>query len=717
MAFSPLPTHRAPTRPHTAVATSQSSKAPRAQGSPRRASAAHSSAARGALWESPCLSLFGFAGIEEWRGVKQGGDVTKILDKSIGKRAYVIKGPIASSNYIEIPNPEAALPADRAPINATGPFIYVEYKPIPGLPPGAMVLFHLDLTTSAGSLRVSCCSTFTEYKIAGAGTLRVPLRPSPDGRWTVLALDIPALLAQHCPKTSSGDGSSRSVTYRALRAVKLCSNMVVRGAYTSHSALSPSTLPADMKLPLPKEGSWHESYAWVWCPQPPVISTHSPEDNDNNAAAFDTNIAPSTIPNQRRVRSAQPISSLTAMKSGHASGTSDEYAAAHYTTTPPAAPATPPRFSPRTNNRSMPSPRTVPRPAFPAPKSLSSPSQRFSNVSSNQTSYRLSRVVGNSAVGSGGSTGNSGSGSGCIGRSIAWVKSEEVVFPCGGVVVAMDARAPEAGGLGKQRFLTAQQPSSSSSSSVRCVCVSHHAPLLAVVSSQGQGGTESNSNTSNYDSSSSSSCLWDLGAQKCLCDFGSSSYASALTTCSFSACDRFLVTVGRDAHHRTLLVVWSITQLRRGGELGGGGGGSGIPSAGPVLTRQATVARQLSDFDITSIAFHPQDHSRLVSCGRENVRFWRVSRQHLPGSPAEVPKALGLEYPFRGHHFAALTFEAKEADDPASTAAAAASKTTKVVFIASDQGCLLQVDATSRQILSFLGLHADPITCVVASEG
>ncbi|CAN0409782.1 unnamed protein product, partial [Ectocarpus sp. 8 AP-2014] len=28
------------------------------------------------------------------------------------------------------------------------------------------------------------------------------------------------------------------------------------------------------------------------------------------------------------------------------------------------------------------------------------------------------------------------------------------------------------------------------------------------------------------------------------------------------------------------------------------------------------------------------DSQRLVSCGRENVRFWRVRRRHLPACPA-----------------------------------------------------------------------------------
>ena len=42
----------------------------------------------------------------------------------------------------------------------------------------------------------------------------------------------------------------------------------------------------------------------------------------------------------------------------------------------------------------------------------------------------------------------------------------------------------------------------------------------------------------------------------------------------------------------------------------------------------------------------------LVSCGRENVRFWRVKRQHLPGCPTSLN-----EYA-RGAEFTDLAFEA-----------------------------------------------------------
>ena len=43
------------------------------------------------------------------------------------------------------------------------------------------------------------------------------------------------------------------------------------------------------------------------------------------------------------------------------------------------------------------------------------------------------------------------------------------------------------------------------------------------------------------------------------------------------------------------------------------------------------IAKQLSDFNILQIKFSPVDKSKLISCGKENIRFWRVKNEHLPG--------------------------------------------------------------------------------------
>ena len=49
--------------------------------------------------------------------------------------------------------------------------------------------------------------------------------------------------------------------------------------------------------------------------------------------------------------------------------------------------------------------------------------------------------------------------------------------------------------------------------------------------------------------------------------------------------------------------------------------------------QQTLLAKQISDFNILTIKFSPVETDKLVSCGKENIRFWRVKNQHLPGSP------------------------------------------------------------------------------------
>ena len=97
-----------------------------------------------------------------------------------------------------------------------------------------VVMFHIDLMTLDGqSMRLSCSSLYTTFKFVGQA-LRIPVRISPDGRWTVFAMDIPALLS-----TYATEPNRKAPEYKCLKGIKLCSNMIVRGVYTSHSIFSP----------------------------------------------------------------------------------------------------------------------------------------------------------------------------------------------------------------------------------------------------------------------------------------------------------------------------------------------------------------------------------------------------------------------------------------------------------------------------------------------
>ena len=72
--------------------------------------------------------------------------------------------------------------------------------------------------------------------------------------------------------------------------------------------------------------------------------------------------------------------------------------------------------------------------------------------------------------------------------------------------------------------------------------------------------------------------------------------------------------VGLDPYKRQAVLVFDISDIE--------------------ITRKPTLlAKQISDFNILTIKFSPVETDKLVSCGKENIRFWRVKNQYLPGSP------------------------------------------------------------------------------------
>lgn len=66
---------------------------------------------------------------------------------------------------------------------------------------------------------------------------------------------------------SGGGGGTGSKGYGVLRSIRLGSNMVVRGLYTSDKVYSPQTLPKDIALPVRGGGAWEDTYGWLWLPE------------------------------------------------------------------------------------------------------------------------------------------------------------------------------------------------------------------------------------------------------------------------------------------------------------------------------------------------------------------------------------------------------------------------------------------------------------------
>lgn len=101
---------------------------------------------------------------------------------------------------------------------------------------------------------------------------------------------------------------------------------------------------------------------------------------------------------------------------------------------------------------------------------------------------------------------------------------------------------------------------------------------------------------------------------------------------AFDPFSKYIAIGGVDCQRRQQLFVWDISRVGRGGNA-------------------SLFARQLSDWDLGALKFSPHEELRILSCGKENIRFWRVKDAHLPGQSV-VLNALA-----RNTHFTDLCFE------------------------------------------------------------
>ena len=120
------------------------------------------------------------------------------------------------------------------------------------------------------------------------------------------------------------------------------------------------------------------------------------------------------------------------------------------------------------------------------------------------------------------------------------------------------------------------------------------------------------------------------------------------------------------------------------------------------------IARQISEFNILTIKFSPIDADRLVSCGKENIRFWRIKNQHLPGG------AVVLNHHARDTIFTVFDFDFGKADQPR---LAARDDVVKRVLVGSKHGFLYQVNYDTRQLESVVKIHDLSICSISVSAG
>ena len=93
----------------------------------------------------------------------------------------------------------------------------------------------------------------------------------------------------------------------------------------------------------------------------------------------------------------------------------------------------------------------------------------------------------------------------------------------------------------------------------------------------------------------------------------------------------------------------------------------------------------MSEFDVKRIKFSPYDDNHLVSCGRENIRFWRIKSGLLRGCPVRLN-----EYA-RGTIFTDLAYEGAYGPSPSEGTA------QKRVFVSTATGTVVQVNLSDEK--------------------
>ncbi|XP_051635803.1 WD repeat-containing protein 90 isoform X7 [Manacus candei] len=604
-----------------------------------------------AAWQRPYLNIFKHFRVEEWKRSAKEGDVAALTDTRLKGTIYRIRGSNPASSYLQLPR------AGTQSLGLTGRYLYLLFRPLPH----KHFLVHLDVTTEENQVvRISFSSLFKEFKstatwlqfpfVCGAAkdsagdsvSRRGASGAAPaDVRWTCLVLDLPSILSLYLNRR-----------YSHLRAVKLCSNLLVKNLCTSDLVFDPGVtfskarhtdlacrgiapMPREMAFPVPKGEKWHDLYDYIRFPSEGLkLPYNSIQRSCPSPAAGDG-------ASEEPVRQPPPVTLTRAV--------CDRLSLSHHITSPKAVPRRSPVITKGIPEVHLTAPRAVP-----AGHLVPEENQRLHSVGdtgqppsaihiyAHQRGGRTTRAVPagseerllpdpilklRTIIGFGG----------CSTKWALWTQNNAaVVYPCHAVIVALQLRT------GEQRFFLGH------TDKVSALAFNGSSTLLASAQAGPWGVGR----------------LWDFRTGTCLAVF--KTHVHSLWSLSFSRSGAVLCGVGRDGHGKTLVVVWNTAQVTRGGGV-------------------AVLAKAHTDMDIQALKIAFFDETRMVSCGRDNIRLWRVRSGALHSCPVNLGEYHSLD-------FTDLAFE----EGPV----AEQEQEDRALFVCSKSGHVLEVDYKNMSVRS-----------------
>ncbi|MED6241311.1 hypothetical protein ATANTOWER_008505 [Ataeniobius toweri] len=595
-------------------------------------------------WQHPYVNIFKHVKVEEWRKSAKAGDVSSYMDKTLKCPVFRIKGPVPTNSYILVPkNTEHSL-------GLTGHYFYLLFRPTPG----KYFMVHLDVAVEEGQVvRISFSNMFKEFR-STATWLQFPflcgaakdsvyentsrsarhglVGPAPTSvRWTCLMMDLRFTLSVYLNRR-----------YSHLKSIRLCANMVVKNMFTSDLLLDPGVsfreakqrglsssqgtgpIPREMSFPVPKGSSWEDLYDHIKFPSEgtklPFDSIQKDDlkpkarssSNERSPVTDECHFAKISRSVQDRVSLSQQITIPKLPPRNQTAVVSSMLKLSVLSSQPKDWPCLDDGLRPDSTHFS--SQRVSSRPRrgtddggihlYVHPEDalsvhgeesedevvctteshpVSLPSFKESKQQKLQPDpiLRLSRIIG-----FGGATT----------RHVLWTKAgDAAVYPCHAIIVSMKILSNE------QRFFIGH------TDKISALTFNGNTTLLA----SAQSGTNSMVR------------VWNYNQGTCLTMFRG--HAHSLCCLSFSYGGGILCGVGKDRHNKTMVVVWNTLNVSKGGEV-------------------TIIAKAHTDVDITTMKVAFFDDTRMVSCGRENIRLWRVRNGTLRSCPVNLGEYHSLDF-------------------------------------------------------------------------
>uniref|UniRef100_A0A3Q1IQX2 WD repeat-containing protein 90 n=1 Tax=Anabas testudineus TaxID=64144 RepID=A0A3Q1IQX2_ANATE len=552
----------------------------------------------------PYVNIFKHFRIEDWKKSAKEGDVSTYMDKTLKCSVFRIKGPVPANSYIQVPKNTSHS------LGLTGRYFYLLFRPTPG----KCFVVHLDVAAEEGQVvRISFSNMFKEFKCT-ATWLQFPflcgaakdsvyestgksakcglVGPAPTSvRWTCLMLDLQYTLTVYLNRC-----------YSHLKSIKLCANMSVKNMFTSDLLLDPGvsfseaklmglsssqgtgSMPREMSFPVPKGGSWHDIYDYIKFPSG---GTKLPFDSIQKGSPTSKT---GCVSNQRSplreesccVNLSKPVQ--------------DRVSLIQQITTPKSV-----RLESESSSLHQLKQRSHRDTDNGGIHVFVHPDDGFSKHWEDGEDNEEEVIQLNPLY---------HSYSSCspqekllpdpilrLNRIIGFggLYFCTLVYPCHAIIVSMKISSNQ------QRFFIG------------------HTEKVSALAFNGNSTMLASAQTGNH----SVVRVWNYHGGNCLAMFRI--HAHSLSCLSLSHSGSILCGVGKDSHNKTMVVVWNTLNVGKGGEV-------------------TILAKAHTDVDIHTMKVAFFDDTRMVSCGRDNIRLWRVRNGTLRSCPVNLGEYHSLDF-------------------------------------------------------------------------